>query len=182
MQKLFKSGLFLLAFAVALSLIVSVNGYAQPPAPGPGEVKKADGDKTPPLTPEQKELKKKLFSDYAAKVKPVKKDLMDQRFIYEALKNNSNASVADIKDVVAQMRKLRDQVDALEAEFKDAYAKSGLPPLRSFDKKGRHGGHGHGDDGGARYGGGHGGHGGPGGPGGPGGQGGPGGPGHGGRS
>jgi Spy/CpxP family protein refolding chaperone len=144
MEKFLKSGLFLTVLAFALTIVLSVNGYAQtpPPAPPADQLKK-DGGNKPPLTPEQTELRKKLFSDYAAKVKPVKKDLMDQRFIYEALKGNSTASVADINNVVSQMRKLRDQLDSLEAEFKDTYAKSGLPPLRDgFGKKGRHGGHG----------------------------------------
>ncbi|MDR3154146.1 MAG: periplasmic heavy metal sensor [Deltaproteobacteria bacterium] len=94
------------------------------PPPPPGD----DGGGPPTLTDEQRAQRRQLFQEYLDKADPVREDLRDQKFIYEALAGNPNASLQDIRDTVAQMRRLRDQLRTLRKEFRDKYRESGLPP------------------------------------------------------
>ncbi|MDR2340571.1 MAG: hypothetical protein LBF40_10655 [Deltaproteobacteria bacterium] len=81
------------------------------------------------------------MADYLTKSSAVKKDLMDQRFLYDAFKSNGNATVQDITAVVTQMRKLRDQLDTLYEELKSEMQKNNLgvprfPKMGSWHKMG----------------------------------------------
>ncbi|MDR2443950.1 MAG: periplasmic heavy metal sensor [Deltaproteobacteria bacterium] len=96
------------------------------PHKGPGYGPPQGIQGPPAWTTEQQAAFDKLSTAHRDKIKPLKQDLIDQRLIYRALVGNQNASTDDIRQVVAQMRKLQDAIDAQRDSYWQELDKAGL--------------------------------------------------------
>ncbi|MDR1315005.1 MAG: periplasmic heavy metal sensor [Deltaproteobacteria bacterium] len=140
MKKLNLAAVALACASLLAALAVSAPSQAQDGPDGPPpppQMRGGDGPDGPPpghhegpppsLTQEQRELRRQIVNEHREKSRPVREDLRDQKLIYDALRSNPNASADDIRKVVADMRKLRDQLNALREEMKAKFRSSGLP-------------------------------------------------------
>ncbi|MDR2455341.1 MAG: hypothetical protein LBE49_01935 [Deltaproteobacteria bacterium] len=127
----------ILIVAISLSvggLVLAQDGGAPPQGPPPQGPDGAFPD------PGRQDAYNALWEDYLAKTKPIHDELVDQRLIYRALVGNSNASVADVKKSVADMRALRERLDTEEEAFSKALAEAGFGAYAKGPGHGRHGG------------------------------------------
>ncbi|MDR0622503.1 MAG: hypothetical protein LBJ61_11620 [Deltaproteobacteria bacterium] len=104
----------------------------------------------PKLSEEQKTALEKLQTDHWAKVEPLLDQLRDNQLLYQALENNQNASVDEIKKVISELSRVRKELRAEALAFRQslkdkgfsAYARGG--PGWDGPGRGIHGWGGHG--------------------------------------
>lgn len=99
----------------------------------------------PQLTDEQKAQLDKLHEEHYAAVAPLRDSLMEKRMTLDALSRNPNATPAELRQLTADITKLRTQIRTVNEEFFTKMDKAGLPcpRFRHHDGYG-YGRHGHG--------------------------------------
>lgn len=90
------------------------------------------------LTDEQKAQLDTLRKEHYAAVAPLRDSLMEKRMTLNALSGNPNTSPAELRQLTADITKLRTQLRAANDEFSAKLTKAGLPCPRY----GRHDGYG----------------------------------------
>jgi hypothetical protein len=92
--------------------------------------KKAPRDgKNPAFTEEQRAKSFQLITKFHEEVRPLKEDLKDLEYLYEALTQNSNSNIDEIKKIVADMRNLRDKLWTVRKTFQEEFKQQGFPPF-----------------------------------------------------
>ncbi|MDR2140449.1 MAG: periplasmic heavy metal sensor [Deltaproteobacteria bacterium] len=120
-------------FAVlGLFLVLSLTTFAL--AQSPRGDRDDDDDRYGPrprisLTDEQRKTWDKLWDDYVNRIYPLRSQLQDQRLLYNILADQNQVNVAEVKALIAEMRKTRDQLRAESLKFKADVKASGLPEI-----------------------------------------------------
>ena len=96
------------------------------------------------LTDEQKAQFDKLHEEHYAAVAPLRDSLMEKRMTLSALARNPNATPVELRQLAADITKLRTQIRTVNEEFFAKLEKAGLPlpQFRHHDGYG-HDGYGH---------------------------------------
>ena len=90
------------------------------------------------LTDEQKAQLDKFHEEHYKAVTPLRDNLMEKRMTLNALSGNPNASPDELRQLTADITKLRTQIRTINDEFYAKLTKAGLPCPRY----GRHDGYG----------------------------------------
>jgi hypothetical protein len=115
-----------LTSALAIILLVGFSLTAM------AEDKKAPRDgKHPVITEEQRAESFLLITKFHEEVRPLKEDLRDLEYLYEALAQNSNSNIDEIKKIVADMRNLREKLWTARKTFQEEFKKKGFPSFVS---------------------------------------------------
>jgi Spy/CpxP family protein refolding chaperone len=122
------------ALSLFLFFALAGSALAQPPK---GD---RDGRDGPPpklsLTDAQKATWDKLFSDYKERLYPLTSQLKDQKLLYDVLADQTNVNLDEVKRVIAEMRRLRDQIRAESKKFQADLKSSGLPEILGVHARG----------------------------------------------
>ena len=79
------------------------------------------------LTDEQKAQFDKLHEEHYAAVAPLRDNLMEKRMTLNALSRNPNTTPAELRQLTADITKLRTQIRTVNDEFVAKMEKAGLP-------------------------------------------------------
>jgi hypothetical protein len=135
-----------LIWGIFLILVLAGPMSAQPPAADDDEADFDDRDNysysRPELTPEQSQTWDKLWTAYQDKIYPLRSQLADQRLLYQLLADQNTVNIEEAKKVIAEMRKLSDQIRTESQKFIADLKTSGLPEILGIHARGRHGGFG----------------------------------------
>lgn len=81
----------------------------------------------PQLTDEQKAQLEKFRKEHYEAVAPLRDSLMEKRMTLNALSRNPNTSPAELRQLTADITKLRTQLRTVNEEFFNKMEKAGLP-------------------------------------------------------
>jgi hypothetical protein len=133
--------LALLAVLGCLALAQDANLAGSPPPPPPQAEAGAPpylGGAQPELTGERLALWEKLRQEHWDAAGPLLEDLRDQRLIYEALADSQPLQIGELRKAVADLRRVRDQLQAAHKAYLEKLAQNGFQP-GGPGRAGRHG-------------------------------------------
>ena len=81
----------------------------------------------PQLTAEQKAQADKLHKEHAAAIMPLRDSLSEKRMTLDALSRNPNATPAELRQLAAEITKIKAQMRAVNEELAAKMEKAGVP-------------------------------------------------------
>jgi Spy/CpxP family protein refolding chaperone len=131
---------FLIILGLFVAVTLASSALAQPPRDD------GDGRDGPPprltLTDAQKATWDKLWTEYQDRIYPIRSQLQDARLLYRLLEDQTVVNLEEAKKVIADMRRLRDQLRTEAKKFQTDLKASGLPEILGVHAKGHGFGHG----------------------------------------
>ncbi|MDR1606851.1 MAG: periplasmic heavy metal sensor [Deltaproteobacteria bacterium] len=88
------------------------------------------------LTEEQKKAWDKVWSDFQDRVYPIRSQLRDKRLLYRVLADQTAVNIEEVKIVIADMSKLRDQLRTEFKKFKEDLKTAKLPDILAVHGRG----------------------------------------------
>ncbi|MDR1577460.1 MAG: periplasmic heavy metal sensor [Deltaproteobacteria bacterium] len=88
------------------------------------------------LTEEQLETWDKIWSAYQDRVYPLQSQLWDQRLLYKILADQTPVNVEQVKAVIAEMRKFRDQLRVESKKLEEEIKAANLPEFLATHARG----------------------------------------------
>jgi hypothetical protein len=129
--------LALLAVLGGLALAQDANLAGSPPPAEAGAPSDLGGAQ-PELTGERLALWEKLRQEHWDAAGPLLEDLRDQRLIYEALADSQPLQIDELRKAVADLRRVRNQLQAAHKAYLEKLAQNGFQP-GGPGRTGRHG-------------------------------------------